>query len=378
MPPRPYRALAAGALALAAAACGAACARPAPPVAHGIAVKVAIVEKAGSAGGTRYSAQIVPLTRVDLSFKVGGYVESVAKAPGIDGKPRILQEGDAVRAGMVLASIRPTDYQQKLTEAEASVAQATASVAQADLDLDRTAKLAASGSVAQAELDGVKTKRDAARAALAGAKARVDEARTAVSDVNLRSPLDGVVLRRTVEVGALAAPGSVGFSVADTSSVKVIFGVPDTVLPRVRLGASQAVTTEAFAGAEFHGRISRIAESADAKSRVFEVEISIPNEDGRLKTGMVAALSLDALAGAQVAPLVPLAAIVRSPDHAGRFAVFVVDDASGKPLARAREVELGEYLGRVIPVKQGLGGGERIVVQGAGLLSDGEAVEVVP
>ena len=373
MPPRPYRAAFAFAFVLATS-----CTKAPPPVAHGMAVKVATVEKSGAAAGTRYSAQIVPLTRLDLSFKVGGYVESVAKVPGVDGKPRILQEGDTVKGGMVLASIRPTDYQQKLTEADAAVAQATASLAQADLDLDRTTKLAASGSVAQAELDGVKTKRDAARASLAGAKARVDEARTALSDVNLRSPLDGVVLRRTVEVGALASPGSVGFSVADTSSVKVIFGVPDTVLPRVRLGATQAVTTEAFPGVEFRGRISRIAESADVKSRVFEVEVSIPNPDGRLKTGMVAALSLEAAAGAQEAPLVPLASIVRSPGHAGHFAVFVVDDAGGKTVAHAREVELGEYLGRVIPVKQGLAGGERIVVQGAGLLSDGEAVEVVP
>jgi multidrug efflux system membrane fusion protein len=159
--------------------------------------------------------------------------------------------------------------------------------------------------------------------------------------------------------------------------MKVIFGVPDTVLPRVRLGASQAVTTEAFPNVQFQGRISRIAESADPRSRVFEVEVSIPNTDGRLKTGMVAALSLDTSTGTQTAPLVPLASIVRAPGHAGRFAVFVVDDGGGKPVARAREVELGEYLGRVIPVKQGLSGGERIVVQGAGLLSDGESVEVV-
>ena len=107
----------------------------------------------------------------------------------------------------------------------------------------------------------------------------------------------------------------------------------------MRLGAAQAVTTEAFPAVEFHGHLSRIAESADPKSRVFEVEITIPNADGRLKSGMVAALSLDvSAAGAAVAPLVPLSAIVRAPAHAGRFAVFVVDDAGGKPVARAKEV----------------------------------------
>ena len=239
-------------------------------------------------------------------------------------------------------------------------------------------KLAEHGSVPGADLDAARTRRDSAAAQLAGAKVRVDEAQTALADTSLRSPLDGVVLKRTVEVGALAAPGTVAFSVADVSSVKAVFGVPDTMLPRVRLGATQTVATEAYP-TPFAGRISRIAPSADPKSRVFEVEVTVGNADGRLKPGMVAALSVDTSAP-QIAdePLVPLSAIVRAPAHAGKFAVFVVEDAGGKSVARAREVDLGEYLGRVIPVKQGLKGGERVVVQGAGLLSDGEAVEVIP
>ncbi|HEY0194147.1 MAG TPA: hypothetical protein VGC42_23680, partial [Kofleriaceae bacterium] len=69
------------------------------------AVKVAVVEHAASGAGTHYSAQILPATRLDLSFKVGGYVDGVATVPGVDGKPRLLQEGDAVRAGMQLAAI---------------------------------------------------------------------------------------------------------------------------------------------------------------------------------------------------------------------------------------------------------------------------------
>jgi multidrug efflux system membrane fusion protein len=60
------------------------------------------------------------------------------------------------------------------------------------------------------------------------------------------------------------------------------------------------------------------------------------------------------------------------------FAVYVVDAPAGRTTAHAREVELGDYLGRVIPVKKGLAGGEHVVVLGAGLLSDGEDVEIVP
>lgn len=343
------------------------------------AVKVAVVEHAASAGSTHYSAQINPATRLDLSFKVGGYVDAVATVPGVDGKPRLLQDGDRVRSGMQLAAIRRTDYAQKLAEARAALAQAQAGLDQAELDFDRTTKLAEHSAVAGAELDAARTRRDGAAATLSGARSRVDQAATALADTVLRSPLDGVVLKRSVEVGALAAPGSVAFSVADVSSVKAAFGVPDTVLPRVHLGAPLAITTEAFPGERFEGRISLIAPSADPRSRVFEIDVTIPNPDGRLKPGSVAALSLEGTGDtAPAAPLIPLSAIVRSPAHADQFAVFVVDGAAGRATAHAREVELGEYLGRVIPIRRGLTGGETVVVQGAGLLSDGEAVEVLP
>jgi multidrug efflux system membrane fusion protein len=357
----------------------AACRHDTVPEPQPTAVKVALVEHATNAAGTHYSAQINPATRLDLSFKVGGYVASVATVPGVDGKPRLLQEGDAVRAGMQLAAIRSTDYGQRLAEAQAALAQAKVGLDQATLDEGRTAKLAEHNAVAGAELDAARTKREGAEATMSGARARLDQAATALSDTVLRSPLGGIVLKRTVEVGALAAPGTVAFAVADVGSVKAAFGVPDVVLPRVHLGAAMTITTEAYPGEKFEGRISLIAPSADPKSRVFEIDVTIPNADGRLKPGSVAALSLEGGGDAATAsaPLIPLSAIVRSPGHPAQFAVFVVDPAGGHPVVHARDVELGEYLGRVIPVKHGLNGGETVVVQGAGLLSDGEPVEVI-
>jgi RND family efflux transporter MFP subunit len=186
---------------------------------------------------------------------------------------------------------------------------------------------------------------------------------------------------RNVEEGSLVAPGMVAFSVAAIGTVKAAFGVPDTALSRIQLGSEQTVTTEAYPGEEFRGRITRVSPTADANGRVFEVEITLPNEDQRLKVGMIAALSLsdtDAEVADVLHRVVPISAIVRSPHNAENYAVFVVEDVDGKAVARARDVVLGEYLGNVIPVVQGLTGSERVVVQGAGLLSDGEAVEIIP
>lgn len=359
---------------------GLACGRSAPPAEPPTAVRIATVGRAGAPADARFSAEIQPATRVDVAFKVGGYVESIAKVRDVDGHPRIIQEGDPVREGMELARLRTTDYAQKLTEARAALAQARAAEEQAQINFDRTTKLVSAEVATPAQLDAARTQRDSAAAAAAVARARVEEARTALDDTQLRSPLTGVVLKRTIEIGVLAAPGTVAFSVAETQSVRVVFGVPDTLLPNVRLGAPQAVITQAFPGQQFQGRISRIAPSADPKSRVFAVEVSIPNADQRLKPGMVAALSLRGGEAAALQPelLVPLSAIVRAPGKPDAFAVFVLEAQDGKSVARAREVELGEYLGNVIPVKRGLKAGERIVVTGASLLSDGEAVEVIP
>jgi RND family efflux transporter MFP subunit len=361
---------------LAAAACG----KPGAPQHERTAVKVASVEAVGVPANARYSAHIDPASRVDLAFRVGGYVDRIAKVTGVDGTPRLVQEGDLVHEGQELASVRKADYVQRLEEARAALEQTKSAMEQARRDVERDEQLVATNAIPPIELEGARTKLRSAVAAQDGAKARLEQAATAVADTSLRAPLSGVVLKRGIELGALAAPGTVAFTVADLSSTKVIFAVPDAVLAHLHLGAMQAITVDAYPGVSFQGRISRISPSADPKSRVFEAEVLVPNSDGRLKAGTIASIALD-LGGAQpnaALPLVPLAAIVRAPRSAGAFAVFVIEDAAGGAIARAREIELGEYQGRAIPVKKGLSGGERIVVLGAGLLSDGERVEVIP
>jgi multidrug efflux system membrane fusion protein len=126
----------------------------------------------------------------------------------------------------------------------------------------------------------------------------------------------------------------------------------------------------------FTGRVSRIAPFADPKSRVFEVEVTVPNEQSVLKVGMVASLQLAETAPMQSTTLLPLAAIVRAPGKPKSFAVYVFDQKSQK--VAVREVELGEFLGNMIPVKSGLKEGETVVVMGANLLSDGDSVLVLP
>ncbi|HEY2733198.1 MAG TPA: hypothetical protein VGI70_04400, partial [Polyangiales bacterium] len=116
----------------------------------------------------------------------------------------------------------------------------------------------------------------------------------------------------------------------------------------------------------------------DPKSRLFDVEVTIDNARQQLKAGMVAALQLSSRNAASPVAVLPLSAVVRSHDRRDGFAVFALDDKRNPPVVQLRDVELGQFLGNVIPIQSGLQTGEKVVVQGASLLSDREAVRVIP
>ena len=129
-------------------------------------------------------------------------------------------------------------------------------------------------------------------ASVSGAQAQLSEANVALAYCSLQAPFNGWIVSRNVDLGTLVGPATNGFTVADTQSVKAVFGVPDTSISRVHLGQHLAITTDAFPQ-PFDGRVSAISPAADPKSRVFSVEVTIANPRDRLKSGMIASLALN-------------------------------------------------------------------------------------
>lgn len=400
------------------------------------AVRVKAVEVHSSASRVRYSASIRPAAQVDIAFKVSGYIDSIAQQKDAAGQWRHLQAGDVVRKGTVLARVRQSDYlarvneaksqhgearsaldtsNSQLKEAVAAVETARAQVNDAQayfdrvsLDYERARILFSTKSITKPDYDAAKAqheiaqaKLEAARGQLKSAEARVAtskaqvgsaqsriktaEATTAsatipLQDTQLRAPLSAVVIDRKVEIGALVSQGATGFVLADLTSVKAAFGVPDLALQSLKLGDTVKLTTDALPGAEFNGHISRISPSADQNSRVFDVEVTIANPDGRLKPGMIASLSLnEAASGAEVkVPVVPLTAVTRAKDNPNAYAVLVVEQREGKQFAHLRAVTLGESLGNAVAVTSGLRAGEMVVTTGTTQIADGEVVQVIP
>jgi len=333
-------------------------------------VQVITVQEETLAGGLRYSANIKPNRQVDLVFKNGGYVASLLQM-----RSRDVQEGDRVARGQVLATLRDRDYALKEAQAKAARTEAEAAWEQARHDYRRAENLFASGSLTKPDFEAAKARRDMLASKTSAARAMHDEALLAVQDVSLRSPFSGVVLKKNIEQGTLAGPGAAAFVVADTSVVKAEFGVPDVLLRYIRIGKAYTLISEAFPGEEFTGRISRIAAAADAGSRVFAVEVAIPNPRDRLKTGMVMSLVIDDAKLPKPDAVIPLNAVVRPRGNPEAFAVFTIVPQENKTIAKTKIVKLGEVVGNRMTVLEGLKVGERIVGNGAALLQDGDEIQ---
>ena len=345
---------------LLAAGCGEKTPPPTPP----LPVTVAPVgQGSGSFDEARYAGSIQADASVDVAFRVSGIVEEIVQVRGADGRMRNLQDGDLVRRGDMLARLRQDEYQDQVSDADASLRQAEA-------DFERTSQLYENRSLSKADYD-------AAYARFTATRARLNQARISLGDATLRAPINGVILRRTVEVGSLAGPSAPAFTVADTRNVKVVFGVPDVTVSSLRMGGRLAIGAEAIPGETLWGRVTRISPSADPNSRVFEVEAALPNTDGRLKVGMLASLHLDD-SSRSAGIFVPLAAIVRPLGDTTGYAVYVVRDSSGTSSASLRRISLGDVSGNQIAVTGGLTAGERVIVRGSTLVADGQAVMVMP
>jgi len=323
----------------------------------------------------RYSASIIPYAQVDLAFRISGYVTEVMQVRGADGRIRDIGTGDYIEKGTVLAQVRLEDMKNQVAQAQAQLDQAVAQHTQADQDFGRAKILFSTQSLTKPDYDQSQQRFNSSLAAVDNAKAALRQAELTLGDSDLKAPFSGVLLNRYIELGSLGSPSTAAFTIADISSVKATFGVPDYALTSVRLGEQLSIALQDEL-TPFVGKVTSISPSADQRNRVFAVEVTVANPRGHLKPGMIASLSLGENSHSS-APTVPLSAIVPYPTEAGRFAVMVAEERAGKWTATLREVQLGATHESSIAVV-GVKPGEKVIAVGAQLLKDGEPIEVIP
>jgi len=280
-----------------------------------------------------------------------------------------------VQKGTPLARLDTREVVAVAQSARAALLQAEVAAQRTGRELERTARLQEAGAATPQALDEARTADEAARAQAAVARANLEAVETRLAKAVLRSPIDGVVSRRTVNVGDyvenMGNPAPM-FHVVDTRALELVASVPSTRIAELRVGQPLVFSTDALPGKEFAGRVSFVNPAADEISRTVKVKAEVPNQDNGLKPGLFAKgrVVTGTRAGAVV---VPRTALVSWDTVKRSAAVFVLEGG----LARRRTIQTGSLAGEGVEVLGGIQAGDEVVTRGGFNLRDGDRVRSV-
>lgn len=325
----------------------------------------------------------------------------LAEASGLQIEQVLVEEGQLVQAGQVLAVLDSSVLKAQLNQARADVVSAEAIVrqkqaafeqqratlARAESDLNRYQDLANSGAVSQKDLDAyvttAKTEREAlsvaqaniasAQADAEGKVAEVQKLNTEIEQTIVRAPAAGLIAEKVARVGNVTGTEKL-FSLIRAGSLELQAKVPETELPQITVGALARISSDADPRIQLEGRVREIAPLVDAQSRQATVKIDLPSSP-LLRSGMFLKAAITVRAAQALT--VPAAAVLPQPD--GQSLVYVLE---GTDTVRAKPVEVGSQdntdpdKARIV-IKRGLQPGDRVIEAGAGYVKDGDRVAVV-
>lgn len=317
----------------------------------------------------------------------------------------LVKLGDSVAAGQPLLALESPEAaeaqaaylqsvaglaqaQAGLTQAQSSLARANSVARKAQADYNRTVDLYEHDAVAQKEVLNAETDLKQAQAEVEVAQAVIEQARALIEQAKaareqaaqrlavlglktgdakpqivVRAPLAGKVLDLSIVAGEYrsdtAAPV---MTIADLRTVWVTSDVPETMLSLIQVGETVDITLDAFAERNFRGRVMRLADTLDAKTRTLKVMIELPNPQGLLRPEMFGRIRH--FEPAKPTPVLPVGAILQGE---GRNIVYV---EQSKGHFEKREVTLGHRVGDVVAILSGVTAGERVVVDGVMLLKN--------
>lgn len=362
------------------------CDRSGTQTPSGIAVTVLDLRQAVDTDGERFAGRASPITTVQVRSQVEGAVQDLAQIDDPMGNPHRLQIGDSVATGEFLVQIDPQSYQERLGAEQAKLESARVQAANARIEYQRTKALYESEVDSKESLDNARTAYESARASQAQQQHSVDQAKIQLSRTRIESPLDGVVLKVMVVEGDTVRPQSILLEIGDISSLNITFGVPAQSVGILEMGMLLHMTFDALAETDYAAPITKIAPSADTRSGVFDVTLTLPNPGEVIRPGFVAEVRvprelLEQATGPRMT--IPLDSVVRPPEEPAGFGVYIVvetesQDGKIEQRAQIRPVELGAPIGNRVSVLSGLWGDEQVIVRGATLVHEGSVVRVIP
>ncbi len=283
--------------------------------------------------------------------------------------------GSRVRKGDLLAEISTPEVDQQLSQALAARPQILSTVELAKSSLGRWQSLRKQDAVSQQELDERQSTLAQAQANLAAADANIARLKELKSFQRIVAPFSGTITRRNVNIGDLIDAGNGGaakalFTLAQTDALKVYVYVPQAYSQRIRTGAAVDITQAELQGQVFKGTVVRSAGAIDAASRTLQIEVSLPNDGGKLLAGTYVNVAMPTLARQSLT--VPTNSLLL---RAEGPRIGVVD--AGNRI-RLHAVSLGADFGQTVEILSGISGNDQLVVNPPDSLADGDIVVVAP
>ena len=310
-----------------------------------IRVKTEVASTATSVNGQTYVGMVEEQEATAVSFTGMGVVKRV-----------LVNEGQAVAKGQLIAEMDDTQARNLLSGAEAQMTQANDA-------LERFKMLHDAGSLPEVQWVEIQSK-------VAQAKSQLDVAKKNLADCRLVAPVSGIIGKKMIGAGETALPSQAVVSILDISSVKVKVAIPEAEIGGISGNTSSIIKVEAIGSSFEGGRIEKGVQ-ADALTHTYDIRINVVNRERKLLPGMVASVSF----GSEKSEVkteqlsMPVTAVQKQAD--GSLFVWTIGKDS---TAHRTTITTGETLGNRIVVTTGISEGERIVTEGYQKLSENTKV----
>lgn len=327
------------------------------------ALKSITVSKPATGQVRKFSGIVSATDSSNLSFEVGGKVETV-----------YVDVGNPVRKGQLLAVLDKEPYRLDVDAAQAELVTAEAKVVNTKEEYDRQERVYSQGAGAKSKLEQAKYNYDAARSQVNYQIANLNLAKRNLSKTMLTSPYDGHIAWRSVDPHEEVKVGQKVFTIDAKGALEVYLAVPETTIHQIHMGTPATVRFSTPPGLSVKGRISEIG-SAAVKANAFPVKVRLIEPPANINPGMTAEVSLVLKDDSQMTGyLVPIQAVLPA-GEVGKGYAFVYDPETST--VRKTQIQtLGAEQNMTI-VSEGLSAGDIIAVAGVSFLADGMKVKLM-
>ena len=291
------------------------------------------------------------------------------KVPGKIIEELLVEKGDFVKRGALVAALEDETIRAQVDEAEAALELAQARLEVIEKDYVRLENLYREKALAKQKLDHIKAERKSAKAQIKKEKAVLQQITILFKDHRIYAPTSGYVSARYVDRGAMSSVSQPIVRISSEKELKIVTTVTEKDFPHVKKGMEVEVTVDSFPDRVFKGGVSIINPTLDPATRTGEIEVHILNRERLLRSGMFAHVKL--FLGKRKGVVIDRDALNRLPGT-GSYYVYVVEDGR----AVLKNVKIGTGQGNYVEITDGLTEGEQVVVKGQSRLKDGALVVV--